>query len=114
MRYALDSDWEAARTEAKRLREGGATVETFQQSILRPFTGSFANDQKLYESLDKYDKAIFDAALRRRTEVLARYRQHVNSRANIKPVSLTTLQQKMKKAKAEELKNARQKKKHPL
>ena len=110
LRYALeDSDWEAARTEAKRLREGGATEETFQQSILRPFTGSFANDQKLYQSLDKYDKAIFDAALQRRSDVLTRYRQHVNSSSSTKPVTVQTLHKKMRDAEIAEAKKKRKK-----
>ena len=111
LRYALeDSDWDAARTEAKKLREGGATAETFQQSLMKPFTKSLADDQRLYKSLDKHDKAIFDAALKRRAEVLDRYRKHVNSRAQVKHVTVQTLHKKMRDAEIAEAKKKRTKK----
>ena len=108
LRYALeDGDWEAARTEAKTLREGGATVETFQQSLMKPFTKSLADDQRFYKSLDKHDKAVFDAALKRRAEVLDRYRKHVNSMGQVKPVTVQTLHKKMLDAEIAEAKKKR-------
>ena len=110
LRYALeDGDWEAARAAAKTLREGGATVETFQQSLLKPFTKSLADDQRFYNSLDKHDKAIFDAALKRRAEVLDRYRQHVDSGIRSKPVTVDTLHKKMRDAEIAEVKKKRKK-----
>ena len=115
LRYALeDSDWEAARKEAKKLREGGATTETFHQSLMRPFTGSFSKDQRFYQSLDKEGKALYDAALRRRIQVLERYKKHVNPRSEMKRVTVETLHKRMREAEREEKEKARKKKKHAL
>ena len=115
LRYALeDGDWEAARKWAKKLREGGATPETFQQSLMKPFTKSLADDQRLYKTLDKHDKAIFDAALERRSEILKRYRRHVNPRAEGEIVTKATLHRKMREAEIRDAKEKRKKRKNPI
>ena len=115
LRYALeDGDWEAARKWAKKLREGGATPETFQQSLMKPFTKSLADDQRLYKSLDKHDQKIFDAALERRSEILKRYRKHVNPRAEVERVTKETLHRKMREAEIEDAKKKRKKRRNPL
>ena len=76
LRYALeDSDWEGAKAEAEKLGEGGKVGENFQQSTLRPFTGSMAHDALMYEELSEHDKKIFDAAVERRLMILDRYRE---------------------------------------
>ena len=78
LRYALeDSDKGKANTEVLKLRATGMSPleidRGFKQSMKSPFTGKLSNDQKFYDSLDKRDKAIFNAALERRALMMERY-----------------------------------------
>ncbi len=78
LRYALeDGDFDRARDEFQKLIEAGEKRDKissgFRQSILHPFTGSQASDTKFKKSLSEKERALYDAAVKRRHEILKRY-----------------------------------------
>lgn len=79
LRYALeDGDFDKARAAIDKLVADGekkaGITEGFRSSILHPFTGSQANDLKFKKSLSADNQFIYEAAIKRRQELLRRYR----------------------------------------
>lgn len=78
MRYALeDGDLERAKSEYDKLIEAGEKKakigDGFRESILHSFTGSVAGDLKFKKSLSGDDRKMYDAAVKRRHEILKRF-----------------------------------------
>ena len=72
LRYALeDGDEDRAKAEAAKL--GKDISKGFKLSLDHPFTGSLAQDQQMYKSLDEHDKKIFDAAVKRKALLAQRF-----------------------------------------
>ena len=65
--------------------------------MTKPFTGSLANDKKLYQSLDASGKEKFDAAMERRVVILHRFDKWLP--AGTKPVTRATLIKRIMTAK---------------
>lgn len=78
LRYALeDGDFDKARTEYDKLISAGEKKAKigpgFKESVMHPFSGSQANDAKFRKSLGADDRVMFDAAVKRRHEILQRF-----------------------------------------
>lgn len=78
LRYSLeDGDLDRARIEYKKLIDAGEKrtkiSDGFRESILQPFTGSTATDLKFKKSLSGDERLTYDAAVKKRHEILRRY-----------------------------------------
>jgi hypothetical protein len=78
LRYSLeDGDLDRARMEYQKLIDAGEKRtkigEGFRESIFHPFTGSQTSDLKFKKSLQGDDRLMYDAAVKKRHEILKRY-----------------------------------------
>lgn len=78
LRYSLeDNDTDGAVTAYQELLKTMPAAKIslgFRESISHPFTGSAANDKKFSESLTGYDLELYNLAVRRRKDILNRFR----------------------------------------
>lgn len=77
MRYALeDGDMDLAMTHYRELLKTEKALKLyngFEESLMKPFTGSLDNDQKFAASLSGYDRELYNLAKRRRAEIWIRF-----------------------------------------
>lgn len=82
LRYALeDGDTDKVKVEYQKLLDSGmkpSKVKSgFHESLFTPFAGSQANDRKFSKSLSPEDRAIYEAAVKRRHDVFRLFNQTI-------------------------------------